>query len=205
MIESEAERRLWVGCLSCYNAGRLRGAWLTAEQCAEPLRESAPELASTGFYALPEDAERVLNGGVPTGAPFDRCTRCGGDEWWGMDVEGLPVGWSVEMSPVTFADRCAVLASLEDDGYDAAAYVAWLDHTGEDAGEVDGFRDAYCGEYGSEAEYAEHLAEDMGAIDADASWPCQHIDWERAARDLFMCDNWSAACPSGGVYVFRSF
>ncbi|KKN09800.1 hypothetical protein LCGC14_1043080 [marine sediment metagenome] len=35
-------------------------------------------------------------------------------------------------------------------------------------------------------EYAQELAEDIGAIKADAGWPCGYIDWERAARDLQM-------------------
>ena len=33
-------------------------------------------------------------------------------------------------------------------------------------------------------EYAQDLAEDIGAIPADASWPVYCIDWERAAREL---------------------
>lgn len=33
-------------------------------------------------------------------------------------------------------------------------------------------------------EYAEQLAEDIGAIDRHAAWPLTHIDWEAAAQDL---------------------
>lgn len=33
-------------------------------------------------------------------------------------------------------------------------------------------------------EYAEQFADDIGAIDRNASWPLTHIDWEAAARDL---------------------
>jgi len=32
--------------------------------------------------------------------------------------------------------------------------------------------------------YAEELAEDIGAIDRNASWPLRHIDWEAAADEL---------------------
>jgi hypothetical protein len=35
-------------------------------------------------------------------------------------------------------------------------------------------------------EYAEGLAEDIGAIDRNANWPLNHIDWEAAANDLKM-------------------
>jgi hypothetical protein len=33
-------------------------------------------------------------------------------------------------------------------------------------------------------QYAEQLAEDIGAISADATWPNDHIDWEAAADAL---------------------
>lgn len=33
-------------------------------------------------------------------------------------------------------------------------------------------------------EYAEELADDIGAIDRNATWPCNCIDWEKAAREL---------------------
>jgi antirestriction protein len=33
-------------------------------------------------------------------------------------------------------------------------------------------------------EYAEQLADDIGAVPDDAKWPLTHIDWEAAAREL---------------------
>lgn len=35
-------------------------------------------------------------------------------------------------------------------------------------------------------EYAQQLAEDIGAIDRDLGWPACHIDWEAAADSLRM-------------------
>ena len=35
-------------------------------------------------------------------------------------------------------------------------------------------------------EYAEQLADDIGAIDASATWPLCHIDWDAAADSLKM-------------------
>lgn len=34
--------------------------------------------------------------------------------------------------------------------------------------------------------YAQELAEDIGAVSSDATWPAYCIDWKRAARDLQM-------------------
>lgn len=33
-------------------------------------------------------------------------------------------------------------------------------------------------------DYAEELADDIGALDRDFSWPRNHIDWEAAANEL---------------------
>lgn len=33
-------------------------------------------------------------------------------------------------------------------------------------------------------QYAEEFADDIGAIDKDANWPVNHIDWKAAADDL---------------------
>ncbi len=33
-------------------------------------------------------------------------------------------------------------------------------------------------------DYAQELAEDIGAINADASWPMRCIDWDQATREL---------------------
>ena len=35
-------------------------------------------------------------------------------------------------------------------------------------------------------EYAQELADDIGAIDSNAGWPLNNIDWDGAARDLQM-------------------
>ena len=34
--------------------------------------------------------------------------------------------------------------------------------------------------------YAQEFAEEIGAVESDASWPTYYIDWDRAARDLQM-------------------
>jgi hypothetical protein len=51
-------------------------------------------------------------------------------------------------------------------------------------------------------EYAEQLADDIGAIDAKAGWPCNCIDWE-AAADLLRQD-YSAVDFDGVTYWIRN-
>jgi len=50
-------------------------------------------------------------------------------------------------------------------------------------------------------EYAEQLAEDIGAISKNSNWPCNHIDWKRAAEDL-KCD-YSTVDFDGETYYYR--
>jgi len=50
-------------------------------------------------------------------------------------------------------------------------------------------------------EYAQELAEDIGAVSSDASWPNGYIDWERAARDLRM--DYTSAELAGVTYWGR--
>lgn len=193
--ETTTERRAWVGCLSCYNDGALFGDWLSAEECAGPLAETAPALAHVGWY---EPANLV--------GKFDQCTRCGGDEWWCLDVDGLPSALVAEMSPGDFAKVAELLDELDSDGYDLDAFGVYLAHDsgGELVDRAEAFREAFCGTHDSGADYAYELAEDIGAIPKHVEWPCQCIDWQAAWRELEMGgDYWSAPDGFGHVYVFR--
>lgn len=50
-------------------------------------------------------------------------------------------------------------------------------------------------------DYARELAEDIGAIDRNATWPLYCIDWEQAARDLKM--DYTSVEFGGVAYWFR--
>lgn len=51
-------------------------------------------------------------------------------------------------------------------------------------------------------EYAEQLAEDIGAISRDLQWPLDHIDWEAAADALKM--DYTSVDFDGVEYWIRS-
>lgn len=51
-------------------------------------------------------------------------------------------------------------------------------------------------------EYAQQLAEDIGAINDDTAWPCTCIDWERAARELSM--DYDCITFDGADYLYRA-
>jgi hypothetical protein len=83
----------------------------------------------------------------------------------------------------SFHDDCEHYEDHDDDEHDEYEALTNL------ANEADGYaadwkygealiRDSYF------QEYAEQLAEDVGAISPDATWPNDHIDWEAAAATL---------------------
>ncbi len=49
---------------------------------------------------------------------------------------------------------------------------------------LESVEEAYQGEYRSDVDFAQNLAEDLGAVDKNASWPNNCIDWEKAASEL---------------------
>lgn len=59
-------------------------------------------------------------------------------------------------------------------------------------------REAYQGQFNSDEEFAQNLADDLGLVPDDLSWPCSCIDWERAARELLQ-----DYAEEGGMY-FRN-
>ena len=58
--------------------------------------------------------------------------------------------------------------------------------------------EAYQGQYSSDKDFAQQLAEDLGDLKDNVSWPYTCIDWEQAAHELMM-----DYCEEGGYY-FRN-
>ena len=50
-------------------------------------------------------------------------------------------------------------------------------------------------------EYAQELADDIGAIKSDIGWPYSCIDWDRAARELQM--DYTSVEYQGVIYWYR--
>ena len=121
----------------------------------------------------------IFADGVQEPSDGDRCGAC-----------GEPIGWE----------------EVDVDSSELPAYLAYLDHNGRVYGDdVEAFKDAYCGEYASEQDYAQNLADDLGLLSSEYSWPLSYIDWERATRDLFMYGYYSVEASNGMVYVFRNY
>jgi hypothetical protein len=86
-------------------------------------------------------------------------------------------------------DREAELSKLRELADQCSGYGDW------DYGSTL-IRDSYFGDYAME------LADDIGAIDANATWPVNCIDWDQAARELQM--DYTSAEFDGVTYWLRS-
>jgi antirestriction protein len=175
MMTDTTNPRIYVASLSDYNAGRLHGRWVDATQDADAIQEEVSEM-------LAESTEGIA------------------EEWAIHDYEGFG---DIRLSEYeSFEDVSALALAIEENG---EAYAAYYDYVGGSGyATPEGFRDAYCGEWDSEEDYAENLAEELDMVPDEYRWPTSYIDWERAARDLFTSDYYSVNTKHGSVYVFNA-
>lgn len=181
MMTTTETPEVWIGCLACYNAGRLIGQWYEAIVAAEV----TPEQLHEGKLSQLE----ALDGGSPH------------EELWVMDHQGFGGLLTGECSPMEAQRLAEVILEVERYNLPVEAFAAWLQgEASVDA--VSDFLDVFQGVYDSEQDFAQQLAEDIGALKDDVSWPHDCIDWERATREL-MYDYGSEDIP-GGVAIWRS-
>jgi antirestriction protein len=175
MTTTEVAPAIWVGCLACYNDGRLVGRWIEPDDYDE-----AEYRASLGACAAPWNPH---------------------EELLVMDHEGFGGLLSGECSPAEAVEVAEIIAKLPD-YLPVEAFAAWVSNGG-DRDDIEAFEDQFCGEWSSGEEYAEQFAADIGAIPDDENrWPLYCIDWERAWRDLSIDGMWTERASDGGVYVF---
>lgn len=179
MTDATPTPAVWLGCLACYNSGELVGAWMAPDEAAD---------------MTPAELHKMSGGRVPA----DVATH---EELWVMDQEHTPL--SGEFGPLECREIADAFEAVGEDEWPAFLAYASTGVSADRIPDVEEFREAYAGEWRSREEFAQDLAEDIGAVPAEYSWPASYIDWERATRDLFM-DYSSEDAPGGGVYVFRS-
>jgi antirestriction protein len=163
-MSDDNKYRVWVGCLACYNEGRLVGEWFDAEDA--PTNEDDFNEAVPGHKKI-----RQLN-------PHE--------EIWVFDHENSPV--SGEYSPMDAVQYAEWLEGIDN----PEALKAWLSNGNEfNEDTAEEMQEAYQGEYESDQDFAQEMADQLGVIQENPSWPYTCIDWEWAAREL-MYDYWSS-------------
>jgi len=61
---------------------------------------------------------------------------------------------------------------------------AYIDNVGEEYATAEQVEEAYSGEFKSDEDFAQDMADQLGLIQDDAKWPYTCIDWEFAGREL---------------------
>jgi antirestriction protein len=117
------------------------------------------------------------------------CEECGSEE---VETKQTDEEWIV----CDYDDVPKRYVGEYDLDADFFEYKDFLENTYMDKGAVDAglyldiplesIEEAYAGEFKSDADFAENMAEQCGLISDDAKWPHTCIDWERAALDLMM-------------------
>lgn len=169
--------RVWIGCLSCYNDGRLVGDWFDAA--------TADEVTTYDVHGAHSRADSH-------------------DELWVFDHENIPVRG--EMDPLTAGAWGRCLAEVDEHLRPAlCAWVESGDYVAEGTGDlpsISDFEERYQGHWDTFAEYAENLADDIGLLDGVPEEIARYFDWQAWSRDLAM-DYSVYDDPEGGVFVFR--
>ena len=102
------------------------------------------------------------------------------EEWIVCDYEDIPSGFvgTYDLDPSFWEYKEAIQTSHYDKEVIDAAMSCDV--------QLENIDEAYAGEFRSDADFAEDMAEQLDMIPRENSWPTSYIDWEWAARDLMM-------------------
>ena len=164
---------VYVGTYHKYNCGSIFGKWLDITAFAD-----YDEFIAVCHYLHRDEAD---------------------PEFMAQDYENFPEEWYTEgfMSREEF-DKIQEFAELDED--EREAFEAFLDLKCDSDLSVDDFREAYCGEWDSEEEFARNIVEECGMLDNVPESLKDYFDFERYADELFRYDY-----DFQDGYVFRSY
>lgn len=192
--------RVWIGCLFCYNGGRLVGKWFDAITAGDVTSNDVHGYNQQAWMRYRDERgfiERLVD------------TH---EELWVMDMDETE-GWlTTECSPLYAQDVAETLESVEDGHYSPEVVLAWADHKGIrdevirdsfDGSQSRDFDDDFCGFYDDEKDYAYSYVEDTGYLDEMPDGLSSYFDYDAFARDLFM--DMYGIRTSDGLAVFRTY
>lgn len=170
--------RIYVACLSSYNAGILHGAWIDADQDAEAIHAEIRAMLA-------------------------KSTEAPAEEWAIHDYEGFH---GVKLGEYESIEDVAALGDFLREHEDAgAAYVnnedvrAFLSRTHP----CRDFEEAYRGRFDDMAHYAEEMLEQTGGLDEVPDNLRSYFDFEAFGRDMELGgDVWTTRADAGGIHVF---
>ena len=155
--------RAWVGCLGCYNSGSLNGSWVEGINAGDITQAVKVSIGDPSIY----------------GENCPVCVKCGSDEFWVFDHENFNGVLSGECSPSEAQEYAELLESAGDD---LDMFKAWIaSGMGND---LDQARDSFIGEFSTDTELGEYLADELGALSIpEDSILARYFDYESYGRD----------------------
>ena len=173
---TDTSPRAWIGCLACYNAGRIVGGWFNAE-----IADKVTTYDVHGAHSRADSHDALLV----------------------FDLENIPVRG--EMDPLTAGAWGQCLAEVDEHLRPAlCAWVESGDYVAEgdtDLPSISDFEERYCGEWSDFEEYARQLADNIGLLDGVPEEIARYFDWQAWSRDLAF-DYSTYDDPEGGMFVF---
>jgi antirestriction protein len=140
-----------------------------------------------------------------------RCPITHHEEFHCFDVEAPHASLRHEMSPME-ADRIAeVLQEVEDSCAQPLAWLAWCANVGESPtsweDNEDSFLSQYNGEWDSEREFSDDIAEQtlLASLDESVRDTVEgYFDWDKYHHEMFVVGPfWSEDAPGGGYFIFN--
>ncbi|MGP8150987.1 MAG: antirestriction protein ArdA [Acidimicrobiales bacterium] len=177
--EPRISPKVWIASLSDYNAGRLHGAWVEADQEPEGIWSAINEVLRTSQ--------------VP-----------GAEEWAIFDYEGFGVLMLSEHETVESISRLG-----RGIGEHGEAFSVYAHFFGRDDEALDQFEDCYIGKRESAAAYVEELLEEFGINRIlDEALPKSirdyvRVDAEAMARNMEYEMSLLSVETQGGVFLFH--
>ena len=176
---------IYAGFYGCFASGSLYGSWINLNEAktADHINGLIEllRLAASDEHKIENNLEEVMI----------------------QDCQGLP------NICLDFAELESYLESIDEISEDEKPAFDFYCSNFSEAQNADDFREAFCGYYESEEDYAQQLWEDCATKEereAANRWPLNCIDWERAARELnYGGDMFSSNYISGhGYAIFRN-
>ena len=164
--EIKTEMRAWVGCMGCYNNGSLNGSWVDALEAGDISKAVNVKIGDPVIY----------------GEDCPVCVKCGSDEFWVFDHEGMEGLIKGECSPYEIQKAAEKLEEVSEDQRDA--FRAYIEIVGEEYADASSFEEAYIGEFSNETELAEYfINEGIAGFEIPENL-INYFDYEKYGRDL---------------------
>lgn len=185
-------RRIFLGCMACYNNGRLIGEWLDLDD-----------------YTLEEMEARAKE-------IVDKSPCLDGEEYDIQDYEGfgnLLGGFSPSLiKAYAIHDALDIAEDIaENEGIDPDLFLAFLDVEGYDdlimdhpKQAIDRYRDKYAGTFDTLENWAVEHLQDTGAMENIPEYFQNYFDYQSYARDAELNGDIYSIGLNGETHVFYS-